>query len=155
MFYSKVNDQSVNAFIKLGDETINSSLIETGRSLLDPQPHPSCTSSPNETDVHECLSSGRQKYGCQKGKDLVCTEDIKVFPAMSLKLITHQIGTTMALLCKMMITSYIIPGRFDFMTRLNTLRATKTRTTPLCSSLLVSISNAGRTHVILRSPPEE
>ena len=69
------------ACIQQRDETINSSLIETGRSLLDPQPHPSCTSSPNETDVHECLSSGRQKYGCHKRKDLGCTKDIEVFPS--------------------------------------------------------------------------
>ena len=40
MFYSKVIATSVNTFIPLGDETINSSLVETGRSLMDPQPHP-------------------------------------------------------------------------------------------------------------------
>ena len=33
--------------------------------------------------------------------------------------------------------------------------ATKKRTTPLCSSLLASISNAGRTHFTVRSPPEQ
>ena len=33
--------------------------------------------------------------------------------------------------------------------------ATKKRTHPLCSSLLVSISNSGRIHFTLRSPPEQ
>ena len=32
--------RSVNTFILLGDEIINSSLVERGRSLMDPQPHP-------------------------------------------------------------------------------------------------------------------
>ena len=45
LFYSKVIARSVNTFIPLGDETINSSLVERGRSLIDPQPQPSCTSS--------------------------------------------------------------------------------------------------------------
>ena len=31
---------SVNTFIPLGDETINSSLVERDRSLMDPQPRP-------------------------------------------------------------------------------------------------------------------
>ena len=32
--------RSVNTFIPLGDETINSSLVERCSSLMDPQPHP-------------------------------------------------------------------------------------------------------------------
>ena len=36
---------------------------------------------PNETDVHECLSSGRQKCGSHKGQDLGWTEDVEVFPS--------------------------------------------------------------------------
>ena len=36
---------------------------------------------PNENDVHECLSSGRQKCGSHKGTDLDCTEDVEVFPS--------------------------------------------------------------------------
>ena len=39
LFYSKVIARSVNTFIPLGDETISSSLIERGRSLMDSQPH--------------------------------------------------------------------------------------------------------------------
>ena len=34
---------------------------------------------PTRRDVRECLSSGRQKCGSHKGKDLGCTEDIEVF----------------------------------------------------------------------------
>ena len=40
LFYSKVITRSVNTFIPLRDETINSSLVERCRSLMDPQPHP-------------------------------------------------------------------------------------------------------------------
>ena len=40
LFYTKVIATSVNTFIPLGDETISSSLVERGRSLMDPQPHP-------------------------------------------------------------------------------------------------------------------
>ena len=40
LFYSKVVARSVNTFIPLGDEMINSSLAERGWSLMDPQPHP-------------------------------------------------------------------------------------------------------------------
>ena len=40
LFYLKVIARSVNTFIPLGDETINSSLVERGESLMDPQPHP-------------------------------------------------------------------------------------------------------------------
>ena len=36
---------------------------------------------PNETDVHECISSGRQKCESHKRKDLGCTEDVEVFPS--------------------------------------------------------------------------
>ena len=46
---------------------------------MDPQPHP--LSRLNETQFHECLSSGRQKCGSHKGKDLGCTEDVEVFPS--------------------------------------------------------------------------
>ena len=40
MFYSKVIGRSVNTFIPLGEETINSSVVERCRSLMDPQSHP-------------------------------------------------------------------------------------------------------------------
>ena len=40
LFYSKVIARSVNTFIQLEDEMINSSLTERGSSLMDRQPHP-------------------------------------------------------------------------------------------------------------------
>ena len=45
-----------------------------------PQPNPLALPHPNETDVHECLSSGRQKCGTHKGTDLGGMED-EVFPS--------------------------------------------------------------------------
>ena len=36
---------------------------------------------PNETNIHECLSSGRQKCGSHKAKYRGCTEDVEVFPS--------------------------------------------------------------------------
>ena len=42
---------------------------------MDPLPRP------NETDGHDCLSSGRQKCGSHKGKDMDCMEDVEVFPS--------------------------------------------------------------------------
>ena len=80
LFYSKVTARSVITFIPLGDETVNSSLVERGRSLMDLQPHPLLhICRPIETDVLECISWGRQKCGSHKGKDLGCTEDVVVF----------------------------------------------------------------------------
>ena len=46
----------------------------------------------NVTDVHECLSSGRQKCGSHKGKIWTVRRMLKCFSAKSLKLIPHQIG---------------------------------------------------------------
>ena len=66
-------------FIPLGDEKINSSLEEISRLVIDSQPHPLALPHLNETDIHECLSSGRQKCGSHKGKYLGCTEDTEVF----------------------------------------------------------------------------
>ena len=40
LFYSKVIATSVNTFIPLGDEIINSSFVERGRSLINPKPQP-------------------------------------------------------------------------------------------------------------------
>ena len=48
---------------------------------MDPQPHPLLHLLIRMNDVHECLSSGGQKCGSHKGKDLGCTEDVQVFPS--------------------------------------------------------------------------
>ena len=74
LFYSKVIARSVNTFIPLGDETINSSLIERGRPLMDPQSHPL-----GITDVHEYLFFRSPKCGSHKEKYLGCTENVEVF----------------------------------------------------------------------------
>ena len=69
-------------FIPLGDETINSSLVEKGRSLMDPQPHPLLHFLVRmKPTSNECHSSGLQKCGSHKGKDLSCTEDVEAFPS--------------------------------------------------------------------------
>ena len=79
----KIIARSVNTFIPLGDETINSSLTERGRSLIYPQPHIFLyiLVRIKPTDVHECLSSDRQKCGSHKGKDLGCTDDVEMLPS--------------------------------------------------------------------------
>ena len=85
-FYSKVIARSVNTFIPLRDETINSSLVDRGRSLMDPQPHPLAL--PRANDI-ECLCSDRQKCGSHKGNDLDCTEDVEVFANQISEVIPH------------------------------------------------------------------
>ena len=67
MFYSKVIARSVNTFIPLGDETINSSLVERGKSLMDPQPHPF---------LHFLV-----RIKLTSTKDLDGMEDVEVFPS--------------------------------------------------------------------------
>ena len=78
---SRVIDRGVNTFILLGDETINSSLVERGRSLMDPQPRLLLHFLVRTKDFLECRSSGRPKCGSHKGKDLGYTEDVEVFPS--------------------------------------------------------------------------
>ena len=51
LFYLKVIVRSVNIFIPLGDETINSSLVERDGSLMDPQLTHYCTSSSELTRI--------------------------------------------------------------------------------------------------------
>ena len=89
--YSKVIVRSVNTFIPLGYDTINSSLVERGRSLMDPQPHPLLHSRWNRRP--RMSSSGRQECGSHKGKLWAVRRMLKYFPAKSLKLIPHQIGS--------------------------------------------------------------
>ena len=78
----------------LGDEEINSSLVEIGRSLIDP-PHPFLhfLARMKPTDVHEWLPSGRQNMEITRGKIWAVRSMLKCFPAESPKLITHQIDS--------------------------------------------------------------
>ena len=96
LFYSKVGliARSVNTFIPLGDETINSSLVERDRSLMVPQPHPllhflvriKLTS----TNVFLQVATNGE---VTRGKIWTVRRMLKCFQAKSLKLIPHQIGS--------------------------------------------------------------
>ena len=81
LFYSKVISRSINTFIPLGDEMINSSLVERGsRWWIHNLPH-SCTSS-SKWNCCPLVSFFRSlKMWSHKGKDLACTEDVEVFPS--------------------------------------------------------------------------
>ena len=107
----------------------------------------SCSFPLYETDIHECLSSGHQKCGSHKEKDLGCTEDAEVFPSQ-----TSEAYPTPD--WQYADERYHAKGQFHLIAfqgistlwRIAAPSATKKLTIPLCSSLLVSISNAGRTH---------
>ena len=94
LFYSKVIASGVNTFISLGDETINSNLVERGRSLMDPQPHPLLhflvRMKPTSTNVFLQVA---RKVEVTRGKNWAVRRMLKFFPAKSLKLIPHQIGS--------------------------------------------------------------
>ena len=141
----KVIARRVNIFIPLGDETINSSLVERGTSLMDPQPHQLThswifSSEWNRRDVHECLSSGRQKCERHKGKDVDCTEDVEVLPSQ----ISEAYPSTY---WQYRDGRYHAKGRFrptEFQGVLTLLRVpahstTKKRTTPLYSYLVTPL----------------
>ena len=132
-------------------ETINSSLVQRGKSLMDPQPHPPLhflvQIKPTSTNVSLQFARNVQ---VTRGKIWAVRRTLKCFPAKSLKLIAHQIG--------IMGTDVIHPTAFQgvfALWRVVAPSATKKRTISLYSSLLASISNAGRTHFTLCSPPEQ
>ena len=133
MFDSKLIARSVNTFIPMGDETINSSLVERGRSLMDPQPHPLLhflvRMKPTSTDVFLRVA---KNLNVTRGKIWAVQRMLKCFPVKPLKRISPQIGSMgRALSCKRMIPSVSIPGRFDFMVRRNTLSHQETNHTSL------------------------
>ena len=89
LFYSKVSARSVNTFISLGDGTINSSLAERARSLMDPQPHPLLhflvrMKPLTSTNVFLRVA---QNVEVTRGKIWDVWRMLKCFPAKSLKLI--------------------------------------------------------------------
>ena len=61
---------------------INSSLVESGRSLMDPQPHPLLhflvRMKPTSTKVSLQVA---KNVDVTSGKDLRCTVDVEVFPS--------------------------------------------------------------------------
>ena len=92
IFFSKVTARSVNTFLPLGDETINSSLVEGDRSLMDPQPHPLMhflvRMKPSSTNIFLQVTKNVE---VTRGKIWAVRWVLKCFPAKSLKLIPHQI----------------------------------------------------------------
>ena len=90
----KVIVRSVNTFIPLGDETINSSLVERGRSLMNPQPHPLLCffvrMKPTSTNV---IFQVAKNVEVTKGKIWPVRRMLKCFPAKTLKLIPHYIDS--------------------------------------------------------------
>ena len=113
--YSKVIARSVNTFIPLGDETINSSLVDRGRSLMDPQPHLLLHFliwiKPTSTNVFLQVVKNVE---VTRGKIWAVRRILKCFPAKFLKLIPHQIDSMgRALSIKRIIPSESIPGHFD------------------------------------------
>ena len=124
--------RSVNTFIPLGDETINSSLEERGRSLMDPQLHPllhflvqmKSTSGNVFLEVAKNVEVTRKK--------IWAVWRMTCFPAISLKVIPHQIGSMgMGIIMQNIIPSDSIPGRFDFVAPRSTLSYQEMNCIPL------------------------
>ena len=88
----KTNCQSVNTFIPLVDETINSSLVERARALMDSQPHPFLhfLDRMKLTSTNVFLQIAKN-VEVTRGKMWAVRRMLKCFPAKSLKLIAHQI----------------------------------------------------------------
>ena len=117
LFYSQVIARSVNTFIPLGAETINSNLVKRDRSLLDPQTHPLLhflvwmkqTSMNVFLQVAKNVKSQGERSGLYGGCSSVSQPNL-----WSLSL-TRLAVWGQVLSCKRMILSDSIPGRSDFM----------------------------------------
>ena len=154
LFYSEVTATSVNKFIALGDETINSSLVERGRLLMDPQPHPLLhfLFRMKPTSTNDFLQVAKN-VEVTRGKNSAAQRMLKCFPAKSLKLIPYQIGSmgTGVIMQKddsvqQHSKAFWFHGVFQ--------HPQPPRNEPHLS-LLASIFNAGLTHFTQRSPPEQ
>ena len=90
----RVIARSVNAFIPLGDETINSILVERRRSLMDPKPHPllhyHVRMKPMSTNIFLQVAKNVE---VTRVKIWAVRRMLKCFPAKSLKFIPHQIDS--------------------------------------------------------------
>ena len=154
---SKVIARSVNTFIPLGDEKISSSLVEGDRSLMDPQSHRVLhfLVRMKQTSTNVFLQVA-QNAEVTRRNILAVRRMLKCFPANSLKLIPHQIGSkrTGNIMQKDDSVRHYFRA-FWLLWHITASSTTKKRTTSLCSSLLASISNAGRAHFTLLSPPEQ
>ena len=153
LFYSKVISRCVNTFIPLGDETINSSFVR--RWLIHYLTH-TCTSS-SEWNRRPRMSFFRspKMWKSQGERSWLHGKCSSVFLPnfWSLSLTRLEYGDA-----RCHEKRWFRPTAFQgalTLWRVAASPATNKRTTPLCSSLLASISNAGRTHFTLRSPPEQ
>ena len=93
LFYSKVIVRSVNTFIPLGDETINSSLVERGRLLMDLQPHPLLHFLVRMKPMSMNVLIQVTKNKVTREKIWAVWRMLKCFPFKFLKFIPHQIGS--------------------------------------------------------------
>ena len=163
MFYSNVIARSVNTFIPLGDEMINSSLVETGRSLIDPHPHPLLhflvRMKPMTRNVFLQVA---KNVKVTRGKIWPVRRMLKCLPAKCLKLIPHRIVNMRTGVIRQKDDSvqqhsraFWVHGASQFLQRVCMALRIDCGSTPLYSSLPASISNAGRTHFTLCSPPEQ
>ena len=116
LFYSKVIARSVNIFIPLGGETINSSLEERGRSLMDPQRHPLLhflvRLKPTFTNVFLQVAKTWKLQGERSGLYGGCWSVSQ--PNLWSLSLTRLAVWGRALSCQRMIPSNSIPGHFDF-----------------------------------------
>ena len=152
MFYSKVAARSVNTFIPLEDETINSSIIERGRSLMDSQPRPLLYfSSKWNRRPRMSFCSSPKMWKSEGERSGLCGGCWSVSQTNLRSLSFTRLAVWgWALSCKRMIPSDSIP-EFDFIECSSTLSHQEKNHT----SLLASILNAGWTHFTLRPPPEQ
>ena len=94
LFYSKVIVRSVNTCIPLGDEMVNSSFVERGRSLMDSQPRPLLhfliQMKPMSMNVFLQVAKNVE---VTRGKIWAVRRMLKCFPTKSLDLIPHMIGS--------------------------------------------------------------
>ena len=116
LIYSKVIARSVNTFIPLGDKIINSSLVERGRSLMDPQLHPLLhfliQMKPTSTNV---FFQVEKNVEVTRGKIWAVRRMLKCFPVNLWCLSPTRLTVWgWALSCKRMVPSDSIPGCFDF-----------------------------------------
>ena len=128
MYYSKLIGKSVNTFIRLGDETIKSSLVERGRSLTHSL-HFLVRMKPTSTNVFLQLTKKRKTQG-ERSELYGGCKSVSQSNLWRLYL-TRLAVWGRALSCKRIIPSDSIPGRFDFMARRSTLSHQETNHTSL------------------------
>ena len=147
----QVISKSVNTFIPLGDETINSSLLERGRLLMDPDPHPLLhflfRMKPTSTNVFFQVAKNVEGT---RGKIWAIRRMLNCFPAKYLKLISHEFGSVGTGIIMQKDDSLRQHSRaFWLYGGLQHLQPPRNE-----SQLSASNSNSVRTHFKLRSPPE-